>query len=189
MKKQSAKTPAVQPVPYTGLVGGIGELLAAARHASARAVNSFMTATYWEIGRRVVEFEQGGKERAEYGEDLLNRLAVDLTKRFGRGFSRFNLARFRSFYTAFPPERIRATLSLKSVAATDRSSSDKSSTKIRATSSLESPAQLTTPVLLSTLDNLPSKVLAREYQLALPDEKRLVAEMEKARKTVERRVK
>jgi hypothetical protein len=177
VKKQSAKTPAVQPVPYTGLVGGIGELLAAARHASARAVNSFMTATYWEIGRRVVEFEQGGKERAEYGEDLLNRLAVDLTKRFGRGFSRFNLARFRSFYTAFPPERIRATLSLKSVAATDRSSS------------LESPAQLTTPVLLSTLDNLPSKVLAREYQLALPDEKRLVAEMEKARKTVERRVK
>ena len=46
---------------YTGLLGGIGELLEAARRASARTVNAFMTATYWEVGRRIVEFEQGGK--------------------------------------------------------------------------------------------------------------------------------
>jgi len=56
-------------------------LLEAARRVSARTVNAFMTATYWEIGRRIVEFEQGGKERAEYGETLLLRLSHDLTAR------------------------------------------------------------------------------------------------------------
>ncbi len=52
---------------YTGLVGGIGELLEAARRASARTVNALMTATYWEVGRRIVEFEQRGADRAKYG--------------------------------------------------------------------------------------------------------------------------
>jgi predicted nuclease of restriction endonuclease-like (RecB) superfamily len=113
--KPPTKTPAAPADAYPGLIGGIGTLLETARHASARAVNSLMTATYWEVGRRIVEFEQGGKKRASYGEELLKRLAVDLTARFGRGFSRFNLARFRDLYLAMPPEKIRATLSLKSL--------------------------------------------------------------------------
>ncbi len=49
-----------------------------------------MTATYWEIGRRIVAFEQNGEARAGYGEALIERLAGDLTHRFGRGFSRQN---------------------------------------------------------------------------------------------------
>ncbi len=98
---------------YVGLVSGIGELLAAARHATARVTNTFMTATYWEVGRRIVDFEQGGKKRAEYGEELLKRLAADLTTRHGRGFSRPNLQRFREFYLAHTPECIRSTLSGK----------------------------------------------------------------------------
>ena len=76
--------------------------------------NALMTATYWEVGRRIVEFEQGGEKRAGYGEELLARLADDLTARFGRGFSRFNLGRFRQFYLAMPSEQIRATVSLES---------------------------------------------------------------------------
>jgi len=80
-----------------------------------RAVNSIMTATYWEVGRRIVEFEQKGEKRAEYGEALLSRLAQDLSTRIGRGFSRFNLGRFRAFYLAFPSEQIRATPSLQSL--------------------------------------------------------------------------
>jgi hypothetical protein len=71
---------------YGGLVSGIADLLDQARRSAARTVNSILTATYWEIGRRIVEFEQGGKGRAEYGEALLQRLAGDLTSRFGRGF-------------------------------------------------------------------------------------------------------
>ena len=72
-----------------------------------------MTATYWEIGRRIVEFEQGGEKRAEYGEGLMARLADDLTARFGRGFSRQNLQRFRLFYLSQPAEKICSTLSSK----------------------------------------------------------------------------
>jgi predicted nuclease of restriction endonuclease-like (RecB) superfamily len=99
---------------YPGLVGGIGELLEAARRTSARAVNAFITASYWEIGRRIVEFEQGGEKRAEYGEELLKRLAHDLTVQFGRGFSRRSLQDMRSFYLSFPSENIWQTVSAKS---------------------------------------------------------------------------
>jgi len=70
-----------------------------------------MTATYWEIGRRIVEFEQRGAKRAEYGAELLETLSADLTRRFGRGFSRPNLQRFREFYLRFPLKQIRSTVS------------------------------------------------------------------------------
>ena len=102
---------------YPGLVGGISELLEAARRASARTVNAFMTATYWEIGRRIVEFEQRGEKRAEYGKALLERLSKDLTLQYGRGFARPNLIRFRQFYLAFPTASIRSTLSNETPAA------------------------------------------------------------------------
>lgn len=104
----------VAPGDYSELLGGVSELLEVARHASVRAVNAFMTATYWEVGRRIVEFEQGGEKRAGYGEELLARLAEDLTTRFGRGFSRQNLQRFRQFYLSQPAQAIRSTLSGKS---------------------------------------------------------------------------
>ena len=110
-------TTATHPVArtsYAGLVDGIGELLEAARHATTRVTNTFMTATYWEVGGRIVEFEQGGKKRAEYGEELLKRLAVDLTARLGRGFSTRNLQNMRLFYQAFPENQIWQTLSAKS---------------------------------------------------------------------------
>lgn len=112
----STKSKREKPCPsvsanYSGLVGGISELFESARRASARAVNAFITATYWEVGRRIVEFEQGGAKRAEYGEDLLNRIAKDLSRKMGRGFSRQNLQNMRQFYLAAPPDRIRQTLS------------------------------------------------------------------------------
>jgi hypothetical protein len=72
-----------------------------------------MTATYWEVGRRIVEFEQAGEQRAEYGEGLLRRLARDLSKRAGRGFSRQNLQNMRQFYLAAPADKICQTLSGK----------------------------------------------------------------------------
>ena len=81
---------------------GIVELLRAARSAAARNVNSIMTATYWEIGRRIVTLEQGGERRAEYGEQLIEQLAGDLTRQFGRGFGRANLRQMRAFYCAWP---------------------------------------------------------------------------------------
>ncbi len=108
---------------YGSLLKEVAGYLAEARKASARAVNSVMTATYWLIGRQIVEFEQGGKTRAEYGETLLERLSADLTAQFGRGFSRFNLGHFRDFYLAYPTESIRETLSLKSSSPDDKTDS------------------------------------------------------------------
>src|SRR6266436_1194701 len=114
MKKPHQKTVS-KPLSeeYGGLIGGIAELLEAARRTAARTLTALMTAAYWEIGRRIVEFEQGGEKRAEYGEGLLARLADDLTARFGRGFSRQNLQRFRLFYLSQPAEKICSTLSSK----------------------------------------------------------------------------
>ena len=74
-------------------------------------MNAIMAAAYWSIGRHIVEFEQSGEKRAEYGVALIERLAADLTKRFGRGFSRQNIQQMRLFYLAFPPLSIRQTAS------------------------------------------------------------------------------
>ncbi len=99
---------------YTGVRAEIVELLDAARSASVRSINALMTATYWEVGRRIVEFEQKGKKRAEYGEALIRQLAHDLTERFGRGFGVVNLSQMKNFYLAWPPTQIFQTPSEKS---------------------------------------------------------------------------
>jgi hypothetical protein len=102
-KTLSKKTISNQPPEeYGGLFGGIAELLEAARHTAARTVNAMMTATYWEIGRRIVEFEQQVATRAGYGEQILAKLSQDLTKRFGRGFGVDNLELFRAFHLTYP---------------------------------------------------------------------------------------
>lgn len=84
------------------MLSGIVELLAAARRASARTVNAIMTASYWEMGRRIVEFEQAGSHRAEYGERLLEKLSRDLTACFGRGFGLVQLNLMRQLYLTYP---------------------------------------------------------------------------------------
>ncbi|NLF19753.1 MAG: DUF1016 domain-containing protein [Lentisphaerae bacterium] len=94
-------TKAATPDGYGCLVDGIGTLLEQARRQAVRTVNSLLTATYWEIGRRIVEFEQGGAAKSEYGEKLLERLSADLSARHGRGFSRTNVAQMRAFYQAW----------------------------------------------------------------------------------------
>lgn len=104
----AGKSPAALSADYAGIHSGIVELLDTARRTAARRVNALMTASYWEIGRRIVEAEQQGKRRAGYGEQLIERLASDLTQRFGRGFSRQNLQQMRAFFLTWP---IRQTVS------------------------------------------------------------------------------
>ena len=99
------------PDNYSNIHAGIVELLKTARSAAARNINSIMTATHWEIGRRIVKFEQGGEHRAEYGEQLIEQLSGDLTRQFGRGFGRANLWQMRAFYLAWPQGQILQTLS------------------------------------------------------------------------------
>lgn len=97
------------PENYENIRTGIVELLKVARSAAARNVNSIMTTTYWEIGRRIVESEQGGERRAGYGEQIIEQLAADLSQQFGRGFGRANLWQMRAFYLTWPETRILQT--------------------------------------------------------------------------------
>ncbi|WP_186229751.1 PDDEXK nuclease domain-containing protein [Burkholderia gladioli] len=112
--RAAARKPAALPSGYAGIHGGIVELLNGARRAAARSVNALMTASYWEIGRRIVEAEQKGKRRAGYGEQLMARLSTDLTARFGRGFSPDNLENMRRFFLTYPAAAIPETPSRKS---------------------------------------------------------------------------
>ncbi|MBI1883185.1 MAG: DUF1016 domain-containing protein [Chlamydiae bacterium] len=86
---------------YTTLFNKIGEMIVSVRGRVLREINKGQVILYWQIGRYIVEFEQKGKIRAEYGSALLNRLAVDLMNRYGRGFSQRNLEQMRQFYLTY----------------------------------------------------------------------------------------
>ena len=86
---------------YSSLISNIGSLLEQGKTQAYHAVNEILVSTYWEIGKRIVEFEQHGKEKAEYGSALLENLSKDLKLRYGKGFSRDNLEKMRRFYSLF----------------------------------------------------------------------------------------
>jgi len=88
-------------ISNTNLYRQIAELLHTARHQVVRTVNQTMVLTYYEIGKRIVEEEQLGKERAEYGKQLIKGLSEVLTKEFGKGFSTTNLKQMKSFYLSY----------------------------------------------------------------------------------------
>ena len=102
------------PENYNNIRAGIVELLEQPARAAARNVNTLMTATYWEIGRRIVQSEQAGEKRAEYGDYSSSDSPKTSSASFGRGFGPRNLAQMRSFYLAWPHEKILQTLSAKS---------------------------------------------------------------------------
>jgi predicted nuclease of restriction endonuclease-like (RecB) superfamily len=94
-----AQTAAMSVSP---LLGQLRQLIVQARTQALRAVDSIQVRTCWEIGRHIVEFEQGGQARAGYGKRLLPVLAEQLTVEFGKGFDASNLRYMRLFYLAFP---------------------------------------------------------------------------------------
>jgi hypothetical protein len=94
----------------TAFFADVSRILAEGRHKAHTAVNFAMVETYWSIGRRIVEQEQHGKERANYGEHLLANLSRYLGDTFGKGFSVANLWNFRQFYLTWPREEILYTL-------------------------------------------------------------------------------
>ncbi len=99
---------------YAELASGIARLLKEARGQAARSVNAIATAAYWEVGRRIVEFEQKGRRRADYGSKLLERLSADLTERIGRGFGLAQVNMMRQFYLTYAEPRNRGQSKLQS---------------------------------------------------------------------------
>jgi hypothetical protein len=83
------------------LIDELGELIRQARQKVLRAVDTLQVQACWQIGRHIIEFEQGGAERAAYGARLLASLAKELTARFGKGFDERNLRHMRDFYLKF----------------------------------------------------------------------------------------
>lgn len=113
-KELNTKTSALIKTPagrYNNLLERIGEILNQARTKVVREINKAQVLAYWEIGQEIVEFEQKGKVRADYGEELLIKLSADLSAKLGRGFSAENLRLMRKFYITYQKSK---TLSWKS---------------------------------------------------------------------------
>ena len=86
---------------YNQLIASINKLVQQGRQQAAIAVNYHIVFTYWEIGMYIVEYEQYGEIKSEYGTKLIDILSIDLSNKFGKGFSRSNLFNFRKFYLLF----------------------------------------------------------------------------------------
>jgi len=91
----------VSKTKYNELLDNIGFTIEQARQNAFKTVNTELVKANWEIGRHIVEYEQHGQERAEYGSELLSRLSKDLKQRYGKGFGRRNILDMRRFYLAF----------------------------------------------------------------------------------------
>jgi predicted nuclease of restriction endonuclease-like (RecB) superfamily len=106
ISKKTLATTVNAPLTAAGhlapLVENLRAIITESRRRALRAVDAIQVQTCWEVGRHIVEFEQGGAERAEYGVGLLRHLAHALTAEFGRGFDASNLRYMRLFYRAFP---------------------------------------------------------------------------------------
>ena len=91
-----------EPAGFPPLLEALRGLIADSRRQVLRAVDTVQVQTYWQVGRHIVEFEQGGEARARYGRGLLVTLAKELTTDFGKGFDATNLRHMREFYLSFP---------------------------------------------------------------------------------------
>lgn len=87
---------------YSGLLSDISGIITQGRNTAIRQIDVTQVITYWRVGRRIVEFYQSGKSRAEYGVQVLIKLSKDLNSRFGKGFSVDNLENMRKFYLGYP---------------------------------------------------------------------------------------
>jgi len=90
------------PNKYITLIKRLADIIHSARTTAIRQIDKTQALAYYEIGREIVEFEQKGKVRAGYGEELIKRLSKDMTEKFGKGFSEINFRNMRRFYLEFP---------------------------------------------------------------------------------------
>ena len=103
----------MKPILTSNFVAEIKSILLNARIKTYTAINVAMVNAYWQMGKRIVEEEQQGQEKATYGEAILKTLSIELTQEFGKGFSYSNLRNFRQFYLTYPDTEICYTLCSK----------------------------------------------------------------------------
>lgn len=91
---------------YQSVIDDVKGIISSGIESAYNATNRAMVLTYWNIGRRIVEQEQNGNQRAEYGAAMMDALAAELTKEYGKSYSKRNLQYFRKFYQCFPDPEI-----------------------------------------------------------------------------------
>ncbi len=92
----------IKNTSYSQLLDNLGKILRQGRSVADKKVNTVLVQTYWNIGKYIVEFEQNGNAKAEYGTELLKLLSKDLTKLYGKGFSKSQIYAMRQLYIRFP---------------------------------------------------------------------------------------
>jgi len=98
-------TEIIKKEDYKSLLGRVSTLIEETRRKAVKQVNTIIVQTYWAIGGLIVEEEQKGAEKADYGTALIVELSKDLTERYGKGFSKSNLFLMRRFYLTYPPQK------------------------------------------------------------------------------------
>ena len=160
----------------------IKQILALARQKAYSAVNTAMVEAYWLVGKRIVEEEQNGQDRAAYGKEILKTLSTELNKEFGKGYSVTNLQNVRKFYQIFSNLPIEQTPSANFTTSIQQTPSVKFNSKneIGQTTTDQSNSQkwrnaFATYSVLSENRQL----FANKYLPYLPSEEELVAEIER----------
>lgn len=142
----------------------ISELLAQARRTAYKNVNAIMVQTYWQIGRKIVEQEQKGQNRAEYGDQLVTNLSRHLSGTFGKGFSEANLRNMRQFYTIFPEHDQFKDLSTSNLQFATQCVANLSWTNIRQIMRLNDPKERDYYIHEASSQNWSSRVLERNIK-------------------------
>ncbi len=91
---------------YQSVIDDVKGIISSGMESAYHAISRAMVLTYWNVGKRIVEQEQNGNPRAEYGTAMMDALAAELTKEYGKSYSKRNLQYFRKFYQCFPDVEI-----------------------------------------------------------------------------------
>ncbi len=149
----------------------IRELILSARQTVVYHVNTIQVITNFEIGRRIVEHEQQGEDRAEYGTALLKELSKKLSKEFGRGFSRSNLEYMRKFYIMYESRMPRISQMLSGKLISNQNKQIPSG-NLKRKQTVSAPSQKKEAIVEITLPK-GTNIYAKEYKLYLPSKAKL----------------
>ena len=167
----------VEPSKYNELIHQIGGLLSNGRQQVAQSVNIILVRTYWSVGRHIVEYEQGGREKAEYGSFLFEQLSKDLSNLYGKGFSRANLLYMRKLYLNFPiSETLSNVLSWSHYFEILRSDN---TLEINFYTKQTEKENWSVRELKRQMKSIGNQLFVSKYQLYLPDKKQLENELNK----------
>lgn len=181
----------IQNKEYEKLIEAVGLELKKGRQNIAIAVNAEIVQTYWHIGKHIIQYEQNGNERAEYGSDLLNRLSHDLTQKYGSGFSRSNVFYIRKLYMEYPKVQTLSELSWSHYGEIQHEDIGQMNFYLNYYREEMNTEGDTKPigivlgayqdklVMQYALQNISNQVFTSRYQLYLPEREQLEAELQR----------